>query len=154
LVTKENTMKKTLAVLAVIAFAFATPAVATTTWAEITGLSSNARGVTATCTTGSESAPSASTAGILLRGAKGLSITVKTSSGGNMTAGGKLLAYSLNPATSTWGRVADGSLDLVVAAIPEQGFAGFTVTADVGSVAWVPDSVGTAVTVYHYAATK
>jgi hypothetical protein len=141
-------------IILLAALAPARSARATTTWAEIPGLASNARGVSATCTTGSEAAPSAATAGIALRGAKGLSVTVKTASGGNMTAGGKLLAYALNPATSTWGRIADGSLDFTVSAIPEQPFTGLTVTADIGSVAWVPDSVGTAVTVYHYAATK
>lgn len=147
-------MKKLISLLVVAALAVPIAVPATTTWAEITGLASNARGATATCTTGTESAPSASTAGISLRGTKGLLISVKTASGGNMTAGGKLLAYVLNPSTGAWAPVSDGSLDLTVSAVPEQAFSGFTVTADIGSIAWEPSGVGTAVTVYHYAATK
>ena len=147
-------MKKLLlAALAALAVAF--PVLATTTWAEIeTSAFSNVRGVTATCTTGSEAAPSAATAGLGLRGLKGLSVTVETASGGNMTAAGKLVAYVYNPTSSSWAPVSDGTLDLTVSAVPKQAFSGFSVTADYGRIAWEPSGVGTAVTVYIVGATK
>jgi hypothetical protein len=134
-------MKKLFAVLALLAF---TPARSATTWAEITTLPSWARGASATCTTGTESAPAAATDGLDLGSFAGFTVVIEGS--GAMTAGGSLLAYVRNPATGTWARAPD--LDLTVAAIQYQAFAGFLVTADLGRVAFVPSGVGVSSVIY------
>src|SRR6185369_17507411 len=67
-----------------LAAALAGPASAATTWAEITTLPSWSRGASATCTTGTESAPAAATDGIDLGGFAGFSVTIVAA--GAMTA--------------------------------------------------------------------
>lgn len=139
----NHAMRKTIcAALALLAIS--SPASAATTWADLAALPSWSRGVSATCTTGTESAPAAATDGIALNGFAGFSVTIET--GGTMTAGGQLLAYMRNASSGNWVRAPD--LDLVVQALANQSFGGFTVTADVGRVAYVPSGVGVASTIY------
>jgi hypothetical protein len=131
-------MKKLFAVLLVALFAL--QALATTTWSN----GSSARVSIATCSTGSESAPTLATQGLELANVSGFTVHAETA--GTMTAGGVLQAYLYNPESSSWIRSPD--LDLVVQALAKQSFAGFQVTSYAGRLAFVPSGVGVAVTVY------
>jgi hypothetical protein len=127
---------------AIVAAVFAFSAQATTTW------SRGARRYTAiaTCTTGTESAPSGTSSilGLELTGLEGF--TVYAEAGGAMTAGGFLQAYLQNPASGNWVRAPD--LDLTAQALSSQAFAGFTVNGGSGRIAYVPSGIGLAVTIY------
>lgn len=88
--------------------------------------------------------------GFPLANFKGFSVTVRVTSNnpdaGVMTAG-YLRAYIYDIAAVKWSRAPD--LDLTVAAgLTSQSFYGFTVTAGVGRIAYVPDSVTRPVSVY------
>lgn len=131
-------MKKLFAVLLVALFAL--QAQATTTWSN----GSSARVSIATCTTGTESAPTLATQGLELANVSGFSVVAETA--GTMTAGGVLQAYLYNPESSSWSRSPD--LDLVVQALAKQAFSGFQVTSYAGRLAYVPSGVGVAVTIY------
>lgn len=132
-------MKKLFAVLLVALFAL--QAQATTTWSN----GSSARVAIATCTTGTESAPTLATQGLELANVSGFAVHAETA--GTMTAGGVLQAYLYNPEGSgSWNRAPD--LDLTVQALAKQSFAGFQVTSYAGRIAYVPSGVGLAVTVY------
>lgn len=144
-------------VAAALALALAVPALGTTTWSEVATKSTNERAVKGanSVSTGTESAPATSTtttAGLRLTGLKGVTVCVETTTGGNMTAGGKLLAYLWNPTTGKWGPIPD--LDLTVAAVPVECFPGFTITADLGRFAMEPSGLGTTTDVYIRGATK
>lgn len=143
-------MKKMLAALAVLLLPLA--ALATTTWTdEVTpNYVRSVKGASPTAT-GIEPAPvtsTVSTDGINLRNTEGITVIVETTTGGNMTAGGKLNAYFWNPSTGKWCPVSDGSLDLTVAAVPTQAWSGLTVTSDYGRIAWEPNGLGTSTNVY------
>jgi hypothetical protein len=134
-------MKKLLAVLLVTVFAL--QASATTTWS--TG--SSARVSVATCSTGSESAPTLATHGLALGQVSSFTVVAETA--GTMTAGGVLQAYYYNPESASWVRAPD--MDLIVQALAKQAFPGFQVTSNVGRgerIAFIPSGVGVAVTVY------
>lgn len=119
---------------------FAVQAQATTTWAQ----GSDESRATATCSTGSESAPAGASAGLSLGYISGFTVHAETA--GTMTAGGILQAYLYNPESASWVRAPD--LDLVVQALAKQAFAGFQVTGRNGRIAFVPSGVGVAVTIY------
>jgi hypothetical protein len=140
-------MKRFLALLVVLP----SLALATTTWTvDATVPANQATVAKAVCTTGSESAPASATDGLDLWALRGF--TVHAEAAGAMTAGGKLLAYSWNPVTARWNAIPD--LDLTVAAVQYQSFAGFSVAADIGRVAYVPSGVGQAVNIYIVAAPR
>ena len=146
-------MKKVYAPLAVAVLAVALPVLATTTWTSVAPATKNARCVKGAnpTATGTDPAPVTSTVttdGLSLRGIGSLSVLAETQGGGNMTAGGKFLAYVWNPATGKWHPVSDGSLDLTASAVPTQAWSGFTVTADYGRIAYEPSGVGTTTNVY------
>jgi hypothetical protein len=90
----------------------------------------------------------ASTDGLNLVDLKAIAVCVETQSGGNMTAGGKLLAYIQLPGMAgKWGPAPE--LDTAsVAAAPTQCFPGYTVASDIGRVAFEPSGLGTASNVY------
>lgn len=132
-------MKKLCAVLLLSLIAL--QAEATTTWSN----GSSARVSIATCSTGTESAPTLATQGLELANVSGFSVHAETA--GTMTAGGLLLAYVYNPEGSgSWNRAPD--MDLTVQALAKQSFTGFQVTSYAGRIAYVPSGVGVAVTVY------
>ena len=117
-----------------------------TTWSRV-----GSHAVKATCTTGTEAAPSAATDGISLEDNGGLaSIGVHAEAATAMTEGGFLRAYVYNPVGNVgagqWNRAPD--LDLRVRALGAQGFPGYSVPNRVGRLAYVPDGVGVAVVVY------
>lgn len=135
-------MKKITAIAALL---FALPVFATTTFTQDSTFDAAfVRVGVATCTTGTEAAPTGTTAGIDLTGSKGFVVYAEAAAA--MTAGGKLVAYLYNPVTARWTPAPD--LDLTVAAIQYQAFAGFTTTSDFARIAYVPSGVGQAVTVY------
>jgi hypothetical protein len=82
--------------------------------------------------------------GLDLAGLKGFAVFVEA--GAAMTAGGKLVAYSLNPATMAYAPVPE--LDVTVAALVREGFAGFSLASDFGRIAYVPSGTGQASSVY------
>lgn len=131
--------------IAITILAWATVASATFTFSNVMqpGVL-NSRCVT---TTGTESNTLAAGSGLDMSGIQGFTVHVKTS-GSNMTAGGVLQAYLLNPIDGTWNRVADGSMDLTVSAAASQAFAGFRVQPSThGRIAYLPSGVGLAVTI-------
>lgn len=122
-----------------------TLAFGSTTWTTDTTLETFvARVVKAACTTGTESAPTLVSQGIDLLGLAGCAVHAEAAAA--MTGGGKLLAYVWEPVVGRWNAAPD--LDLVVSAIQYQAFAGITVPADVGRLAYVPSGVGQAVDIY------
>ena len=129
-----------LSLSAIVALLVAAPASATITWSTDTTLPALvARVAKASCTTGTETAPTLSTDGLLLTGVVAVSVTIEASAA--MTANGKLLAYSRNPITGTWARVPD--LDLTVAAVAAQTFSRLVSSPSVSSLAFVPSGIGT-----------
>lgn len=137
-------MTRILSAALAVALLLATPASASKTWAK--GYRAQFSAV-ATCTTGTESAPSGTGDGLSLAGIHGFAVYVETGAGA-MTAGGKLLAYLFNPETGTWDPVSDGTLDLTVSAVASQAFSGFAVYGGTGRIAYVPSGVGLAVHIY------
>lgn len=168
-------------IVAALAALLALPAAAACTWAD----GSSSRVSVATCTTGTESAPtfaayaagttyaagdfvvyngvpwvslqgtnvghtpSASSlwwslAGLDLANVSGFAVHAETA--GTMTAGGVLKAYLWNAESKKWNSTPD--LDLTVAALARQGFAGFKVEAPTARILFVPSGVGLAVTIY------
>jgi hypothetical protein len=98
-----------------------------------------------TADSGSAAAPTTVADGINLEGLYGVNVIVEAS--GTMTAGGTLQCYVWNPQSTTWVRNPD--LDLTVAALQRQAFAGIFVAAARGRATWVPNGVGSlATTVY------
>lgn len=83
--------------------------------------------------------------GLNLVGLKGYVVQIEAS-GGNMTAGGKLLAYVLNPVTMKWARAP--GLDETVSALAAEVYRGWTVVADWSHVAYVPSGIGRSSTTY------
>lgn len=133
------------------AVALAAPAFAATTYTQDTTVPENfVRVSKVVCTTGSESAPAAATDGLSLYGLTGFSVTIEAA--GAMTAGGVLQAYVRHPVSGVWARAPD--LDLVVAALTNQAFGGFTVVADMARIAFVPSGVGQGSTIYVSGTTK
>lgn len=110
-----------------------------TTWANTYN-----RGVKATCTSGTELAPSGATAGFDLQLATGFAVFVESAA--TAFTAGKLLAYLYNPISGAWSAAPD--LDLTVAAVVSQGFSGFRVPCNSGRIAFVPSGLGQACTVY------
>lgn len=93
------------------------------------------------CTTGTEANALAATDGLPLAGCNGF--TVHAKSGAAFTAGGKLLAYLRNPVDGTWNYVADGSLDLVLAAVTGQSWGGIRVEpGTIERIAYLPSGAG------------
>jgi hypothetical protein len=127
------------ALLAVLAL----PAAATCTHAD------GGTYTTITCTTGTESTLTASSAeglklNTLFSRTMGLSVHAETA--GTMTAGGVLQAYVQNPVTGNWNRVPD--LDLTVQALARQSFVGLAIVNQMGRIAWLPSGTGLATTIY------
>jgi hypothetical protein len=135
-------MKRILA--AVLAALIAVSVSAATTWSR----GPRRHTAIATFTTGTESAPTGSAAltGLDLTSIDGFAVYVEAA--GAMTAGGKFLAYLQNPATGTWIRVHDGSLDLTVSAVATQAFTGFMVAGGTSKLAYIPSGVGQASVLY------
>jgi len=136
-------MKRLLSV-ALALLSLSLPAGATETW------SRGARRYTAinTCTTGTESAPSGlglptAPVGLELTGLEGFNVYVEA--GGTMSTG-TFQAYLLNPATGNWLRAP--ALDLTAQALTAQAFSGFSVFGGTGRIAYVPNGIGQAVTIY------
>jgi hypothetical protein len=124
---------------------FALHASAATTWSNGAWLFGGPGStVIATCSTGTESAPTLATQGISLANLAGFVVHAETA--GTMTAGGLLKAYLYNAETGSW--ISAPDLDLTVQALAKQSFSGFTVTAPAGRIAYVPSGVGVAVTIY------
>jgi hypothetical protein len=136
--------------IALLLSLLAAPSYAACTWA------SNSNGAQGSCDT-TPVAPT-STDGMSLdansfwstSNVKAISVIVETA--GTMTAGGVLQAYVKNPISGTWVRVADGSLDLFVAAVANQGFTGIYVPVARGRIAYVASGLGVASTIYITAA--
>lgn len=132
--------------IALLLSLLALPSYAACTW------TANAAGVQGACDT-TPVAPS-STDGLPLeaqsiwRTSSVKTISVIVEGAGVMTAGGVLQAYLKNPVTGTWARVADGSLDLYVAAVQYQGFSGLYVPVSRGSIAYVASGLGVASVIY------
>lgn len=153
-------MKKLLAGLAVLSVVVALPVVAATSWAPLSsGVPVYARGAQGTFTAANGTDPSLATTttaalGLELKGLGGLVVMAETAGGGNMTSGGKFLAYLWNPATSKWEQVADGSLDLTSSAVARQAWPGFSVTSDMSRIAWEPSGIGTAVNLYIFGTSR
>lgn len=104
---------------------------------------SNIRGprAQAICTTGTEANALSATDGLPLYGITGFTVYAK--SGSAFTAGGRLLAYMRNPVDGVWSYVADGSMDLVLAAVTSQAFAGFIVVdGHHDRIAYLPSGAG------------
>lgn len=124
-------MKKLLAALCL---ALSTPAFAATTWSTPAG---GSRAI-ATCTTGTEAAPSAWSDGLPLWGIKGFAVHITA---GGATAAGTLQAYLYNSETGAWSRTPD--LDLAVpAGVTSYAWSGFAVTARAGRIAFLPNGLG------------
>jgi hypothetical protein len=93
-----------------------------------------------------------SMSGLSLAGLKGFAVTVELNGASPLDAGGTftattLVAYVYSPAAARWSRAPD--LDLTVAAgLTAQSFFGFTVTSDMGRVAFVPGAIGQPTNVY------
>lgn len=158
-------MKKMLAGLGLSILVLAGHALATPSWAPITTdsvsrpLPPYTRAMQGTFTASNGTDPYLATTttqalGLNLSNVGGISVMAETASGGNMTAGGKFLAYLWNPATGKWEQVADGSLDLTAAAIARQSWSGFAVTADYSRIAWEPSGIGTPVNLYVYGTSR
>jgi len=143
-------MKKLLlfaAVCAAFALALTIPtpeAEATTTW------SSESQGLIsiATCTTGTESAPTLATQGLELSNISGFTVaveaTVAVDAGFETFTAGTLQAYVYNPVSGRWSR--DPDLDQsVTAGISGQSYTGFQVPARSGRIAFIPNGLGVAV---------
>jgi hypothetical protein len=107
---------------------------------------------TITCTTGTESTltQSSTTEGLSLDstffGKAVYGIAVHAETAGTMTAGGTLQAWLQNPSTGQWNRAPD--LDLTVQALARQSWLGLRTVAPRGRLAYLPNGVGLAVTVY------
>ena len=117
-----------------------------TTWA-----ATYTHGVKATCTSGSENAPSAATDGLALSydgvGLGGFSVFVKSTA--SAFTAGTLKAYLFNPQSGTAGEWYPApDLNLTVGAATSAGFAGFRVPSPYGRIAYVPDGLGQANLVY------
>ena len=99
--------------------------------------------VVATCTTGTESAPTLATEGLKLQNLTG--IVAFASAASAMTAGGQLQAYVYNLASGSWVRAPD--LDLTVQALTGQAWPGFVVTVPTGRIDYRPSGTGQATTI-------
>lgn len=84
-------------------------------------------------------------AGLNLHGLKGFDVFIEAS-GGAMTAGGKLLAYALNPVTMKWARLP--AQDITVSALTAESYDAFAVPVDWNYVAFVPSGIGRSSTTY------
>jgi hypothetical protein len=126
-----------------LAIGLSWPAYATTTWTVV----QDAGYALATCTSGSESAPTLVTEGLKLDGMRSITVSAEASVALTAVAAG-LKAYLWNPITEQWNRAPD--LDLTTVNVTDQAWASFTVTGALkGSrVAWIPDGVGQAVNIY------
>lgn len=109
----------------------------------------------ATCTSGSESAPTVVTEGMALtqanyRGKVG-SLSIHAEAAATMTAGGLLKCYLWNPFSAQWNECPD--LTITVTALKDESYAGIEVPgAFYGTrVAYVPSGVGQAVNIFHFA---
>lgn len=128
-------------------------ALGSTVW---TGFADGSIQSKATCSTGTESAPSGTSAGMKLDqsiGGKlqGYSVTVEANDGvTNLTAASTLKAYWYNPVSAAWDRANDLDLTITGSAVA-QTFAAQFVANPVGRVAYIPNGVGTAVNVYIFA---
>jgi hypothetical protein len=112
---------------------------AATTWA------SSGVGVTATCTTGTEAAPTLATQGMSLEGLDSFVVVVKSTA--SAFSAGTLDAYIYDLVSASWSRAPD--LDLTVkAGLTQQAFYGFRVTAPRGRIAFIPNGLGQANVVY------
>lgn len=121
-----------------------------TTWSEDQLVQDKARVAKAVCTTGTESAPTQSSAeGLLLAGLAGYSVFIESAAAAFTPA--SLDAYLQNPLSGKWSRRRD--MDLAVGAVMNDSFGGFEVQGRVGRLALVPNGVGQASTIYlvgHY----
>lgn len=142
-------MKKLIAVITVLFLPLI--AAATTTWTTDTSQSGTiVRVSVATCTTGTESAmadgpgTAPNLVGIDLYGLKGVVVQVEAAAA--MTAGGKLLAYILNPITNKWGRAT--WLDITVSNVQYETYPGINVNVDWSRLAFIPSGVGQAAVIY------
>lgn len=122
-----------------------------TTWTEDTAVSEAAslkgwaRVAKAVCTTGSESAPSASSSeGLMLVGVATYMVYLESASGA--FAGGTLECYLQNLLSGKWNRRQD--MDLTVGALTNECFGGFEVDARFGRLAFVPQGLGVGSTIY------
>ncbi len=83
--------------------------------------------------------------GLNTYGVKAVSVYVEAAVGA-MTAGGKLLAYVLNPASSVWMRLPE--MDITVTALQNESYTGLEVLGDYSYLAYVPSGVGRATELY------
>lgn len=146
-------MKKTMFAVLLFGLLVAATATATTTWTA--GDSGDRRTATAVTTTGTEAAPTLSTQGFGLSGARGFSVHVESAcvlADGGCTypafSAGTLKAYLLNPVTNKWGRAP--KLDCEVPSASSASCSGYRVEANWGRVAFIPAGLGasTALNVY------
>lgn len=116
-----------------------------TTWTEDATIQDKARVAKAVCTTGTESAPTTgSTQGLLLSGLARYSVFVESDAAAFTAA--SLDAYLQNPVSGKWSRRRD--MDLAVGTVSNDSFGGFEVEGRVGRLAFVPNGIGQAATIY------
>jgi hypothetical protein len=126
---------KILAVLvAVLAVVPSLSWAAAATWT-LTG----ARSATAVCATGTCDAPTLATEGMNLDAVKGFSVVVSADNTRTLSGAGALRAYTYDG--TRWARCPDLDLTTATASVRDLSFAGFTVTAPRGRIAYVPDGV-------------
>lgn len=108
-------------------------------WTETTRVS-----VQGVADTGTEAAPVALIDGLELSDVLGFAVHVES---GSAFAGGTLDAYLLNEVTGNWNRSPE--LDLAVdAALSAQGFSGFEVSSPSSRIAYIPNGIAAALTIY------
>ena len=106
-----------------------------TTWS-----STGNRSAKATCTSGTESAPSGATPGVNLTGCKGVNVVVTADT--TLSGAGTLKAYVYDADTfNAWVPCPDLDLSVTASSVKGQGFAGIYVPGPRGRVAWVPSGV-------------
>jgi len=150
-------MKSLRVAVALAALLVAGAAVASTTWTKSTAVpypnavSTSTTGTEAAPTNGAGSAPDGGIVpkpGLELLALGGITVCVEAyASDAGPFIGGTLDAYVLNPISNAWARAKE--LDVTVAAgLYRQCFVGFVVPSPTGSIAFVPNGLGTGARVY------
>ncbi len=122
----------------------AAPSFASTTW-DLTEESSKGY-VVATCTTGTESAPTLITEGLDLDRVKGL--TVSYEAAGAITISGVLKAYLWNPISEQWNRAPDIDLTATTADVDQEWGLEVVGHPPGSRIAFVPVGIGVAGSLY------
>ena len=94
---------------------------------------------------GATLASGAAVVGLNTYGLKSVQVYVEATVGA-MTAGGKLLAYVLNPVTSVYMRLPE--MDITVTALQWESYTGIQVLGDYSYIAFVPSGVGRTTSTY------